>query len=433
MCPTQACAERTFRAERFLKARSWLDYATEFEKDNKRCDLLRSIIREHYYGTADQRWLRTDSAQSAINYEGVIRYTNACRWVLPWVHRCCNLSGARIIDIGAGTGATTVAFAHLAAFVSGYEIEEKSVAAANKRFAAMGVENCCIHLVSPEDQLDVVKRKHPDGSDFVLLFAVLEHLTQEERIIYLSTIWHEILRPGGYLVVVDTPNRLAYFDAHTSEMPFFHILPPHLALNYFCRSPRAEFVSGMREVIQAREDAVIALHRWGLGASFHEFEIAFGVESLEGLIVANGFEWEMTNWFPPKLEDKLLVTYFVEKELTQDVGFSRSVLNFIFKKPDGGLAIARPLINKEYLSMLIQSFGLDPRLLQRFGLSDGVQFKASEPMMASETGPADGSKRDAKEFWAMKTSTSWRMNAPLRFIAERTPGLRRIVRGLARS
>jgi hypothetical protein len=192
----------------------------------------------------------------------------------------------------------------------------------------------------------------------------------------------------------------------------------------------------MREAIQAREDAVIALHRWGLGASFHEFEIAFGVESLEGLIVANGFEWEMTNWFPPKLEDKLLVTYFIEKEMTQDIGFTRSVLNFIFKKPDGGPAITRPMVDKEYLSMLIQYFGLDPRLRQRFGLSDRGQFKASEPMMASENGPADGSRPDVKEFWgmkaeldAMKTSTSWRMTAPLRFIAERTLGLRRVFRG----
>ena len=85
---------------------------------------------------------------------------------------------------------------------------------------------------------------HPDGADMVLLFAVLEHLTQEERIRYLSFIWHEILRPGGYLIVVDTPNRLSYFDEHTSVMPFFHLLPPYLALRYFDRSPPFGICSG---------------------------------------------------------------------------------------------------------------------------------------------------------------------------------------------
>jgi hypothetical protein len=138
----------------------------------------------------------------------------------------------------------------------------------------------------------------------------------------------------------------------------------------------------------------------------------------------------MTNWFPPTLEDKLLVTYFVEKELTQDVGFARSVLNFIFKKPDGGLATARPLVNEEHLSMLIQSFGLDPRLLQRFGLSGRVQVKASETMTLPETGPAGGLRPNAKEFWAMKAeldamkrSASWRMTAPLWFAAKCMPDL----------
>src|SRR5215831_1128927 len=158
-----------------------LEYAAKFEEDREKCDLLRSIIRRHYYGTADPQWLSTESARSAINYEGVTRYTSACRWVVPWVHRHCNLHGAKIIDIGAGTGATTAAFAHLAAFVSGYEIEPKSIAAANKRFEVMDIDNCYVHLVNPQELLNTIKRKHPDGSDFVLLFAVLEHLTQEER------------------------------------------------------------------------------------------------------------------------------------------------------------------------------------------------------------------------------------------------------------
>ena len=290
-----------------------LDYAADFERDVAKCNELREVILRHYYTNAAPEWLRSESGRSSVNYEAVVRYANACRWVVPWVDKYCCLEGAKMIDIGAGTGATAAAFSSAVANISGFEIEEKSVNAARERFAIMGIDNCKIHLVRPENQLNIIREMHPDGADMVLLFAVLEHLTQEERIRYLSFIWHEILRPGGYLIVVDTPNRLSYFDEHTSVMPFFHLLPPYLALRYFDRSPRLEFVAGIQDVIQASEDATMALHRWGLGASFHEFEIAFDMTSLESLVIANGFEWEMTNWFPPKLEDKLLVTYFIEK------------------------------------------------------------------------------------------------------------------------
>src|SRR5215469_1209157 len=347
-----------------------LEYAAKFEEDREKCDLLKSIIQRHYYGTADPQWLTTESARSTITNDAVTRYTNACRWAVPWVHRHCNLSGKKILDIGAGTGPTTAAFAHLADFVWGYEIEPKSVTTAAERFTALGLDNCCVRLVNSLDLLETVRHQHSDSADLVLLYALLEHLTQEERIVYLSTIWHQILRPGGHLVVVDTPNRLCYFDSHTSEMPFFHLLSPHLALQYFGRSPRAEFVCGMRDVMKTSEDAVTALHRWGLGASFHEFEIAFETDSLDGLIVANGFEPEMINWFPPRLEDKLLVTYFIEKELQQNIGFARSVLNFIFKKPDGAGAVARPFGDKSHISTLIDYFGLDQRLYGKLLLTE---------------------------------------------------------------
>jgi S-adenosylmethionine-dependent methyltransferase len=379
-----------------------LEYAAKFEEDREKCDLLRSIIRRHYYGTADPQWLGTESARSTITNDAVTRYTTACRWVVPWVHRHCNLNGAKILDIGAGTGPTTAAFAHLADFVWGYEIEPKHVTVAAERFAALGLDNCYVRFVNALDLLETVRRQHSDDVDLVLLYAVLEHLTPEERIKYLSTIWHEILRPGGHLVVVDTPNRLSYFDAHTSEMPFFHLLSPHLALQYFGRSPRAEFVSGMRDVMKTSEDPVTALHRWGLGASFHEFEIAFETDSLDGLIVANGFEPEMINWFPPILEDRLLVTYFIEKELQQNIGFARSVLNFIFKKPDEAGAIARPFGDKSHISTVINYFGLDQRLYGKLLPSDpGRELEQENLTLRAELD-------------ALRASSSWRITAPVR-------------------
>lgn len=345
--------------------KSGIEYAASFEADTRITGKLRDIIARHYYEHADPAWLASDIGIQSLNYEAVLRYTNACRWVVPWVQKHCDLTGAEIIDIGAGTGATMAAFAHVAKRVIGYEIEPKSVNASAERFAAMDTPNCAIKLVSPSEQLDIIKRDNPDGASFVMLFAVLEHLTQEERYFYLSTIWNEILRPGGYFIVVDTPNRFALLDSHTSEMPFFHLLPPYLALKYFERSPRAAFVDGMRQIVASGEDAVTGLHRWGLGASFHDFEVAFGVPSLEGLIVANGFEWEMTNWFAPSFEDQALVKYFFDREIPQDIGFARTVLNLIFRKPDGKDGKAYPRVPKEHLAVLVSYHDLDSRLIER--------------------------------------------------------------------
>lgn len=344
-----------------------LAYAAAFEADETATARLRQLIADIYHSGATKEWLASETGKDATQYEAVSRYTSACRWVVPWALKYCPLAGADVIDIGCGTGATMTAFSHVANRIVGYEIEEKSVTAAHRRFAIMGCSNCEATLVTPDQQLDLIRAEHPNGAQFVLLFAVLEHLTQEERQHYLSTVWRDILRPGGYLIVVDTPNRLAYFDAHTSHLPFFHLLPPELGLRYFNRSPRAEFVNGMRDYIGGTADPAIGLHRWGLGPSYHDFEIAFDVASLDGLIVANGFEWEMTNWFPPGIDDQTLIHYFIERGVDKDIGFARCVLNLIFRKPGYDGATARPSIGQDHLQVLVDYHHLDPRLLSRFG------------------------------------------------------------------
>lgn len=339
-----------------------LEYAELVERNDKLTGGLRDIVARHYYAQASPDWLVSPVGSKALQYEGVDRYLNACRWVVPWVRRYCPLDGAVVIDIGSGTGATQVAFAESAARVVGYEIEAKSVAAALERFQLMGTRNAEIHLVKPEEQLAVIKHNHPSGVQFVLLFAVVEHLTQRERQEYLSTIWREILQPGGFLIVVDTPNRLGLFDFHTSHLPFFHLLPEELALRYFHRSPRAEFVNGMAQASAAGAEE--ALHRWGIGASFHDFEVAFDVDTLDGLIVASGYEWEIINWFPPGLDDKVMIKYFLDRGVDRDLGFAKAVLNLIFRKPVTAERTSFPAVPRAHLENICDHHDLDRRIIE---------------------------------------------------------------------
>jgi hypothetical protein len=80
-----------------------------------------------------------------------------------------------------------------------------------------------------------------------------------------------MLPAGGHLVIVETPNRLWYYDGHTSMLPFFHWLPDELAFQYAKRSPRENFRELYTEFTPESE-----LHflRQGRGASFHEFDLA---------------------------------------------------------------------------------------------------------------------------------------------------------------
>jgi S-adenosylmethionine-dependent methyltransferase len=95
-------------------------------------------------------------------------------------------------------------------------------------------------------------------------------MTIAERITSLRKTW-EMLPAGGLLVIVETPNRLWYFDGHTSILPFFHWLPNELAFKYSCFSPRGAFREFYRDYNTSSKEKFL---RRGRGVSFHELDLA---------------------------------------------------------------------------------------------------------------------------------------------------------------
>ena len=81
-------------------------------------------------------------------------------------------------------------------------------------------ERCRIHGVTVDIREANAKQLLGFGPmDAVLYFAALEHMTQEERLQSLAEAW-SILPAGGLLAIIETPNRLWFFDHHTSRLPF---------------------------------------------------------------------------------------------------------------------------------------------------------------------------------------------------------------------
>ncbi len=279
----------------------------------------------------DQEFLKTDAGKRGRSEVVTGRFEAALRFTVPWLSERIDLASSRIVEIGCGSGSSTAAMALHAKSVHGFDIDEKSVRAAEARCRAYGLSNVKVNAVPAEGMLASVVSQAKEA-DVFLLYAVLEHLTPSERLETLSTLW-QALPPGGHLVIVETPNRLTWVDRHTSELEFYHLLPDEIAFRYLDRVPRFAFRDSMRgPLAEGREAASLARIRWGLGASYHELLVSID-EPLEDIVVADGLEREMTDFFPVELDERHLVRFFLDQPVRQPMGFARGVLNLILRKP----------------------------------------------------------------------------------------------------
>jgi 2-polyprenyl-3-methyl-5-hydroxy-6-metoxy-1,4-benzoquinol methylase len=300
---------------------------------------LRKALRDTHFQMWNESYFETEAYQRDLRDHVDGRYDLCRRIFVPWLQRAIDLTGKHMVEIGCGTGSSTAAIAPHLSSLHAYDILERSIDAARLRFDIMGLGSKATwrviqpHTLLQQMRADVTGEGGPGSTDIVLLYAVLEHQPVEERIETLRTSW-ELLRPGGVLVVTDTPNRLCYYDWHTADLPFFHMLPDRLAIPYTQKSPRAEIWPWLSERIQngGWSSAIDALNRpWGRGASYHEFELALG--DLTNLVVVDGWATEMADHLGMTLEEELLVRYWKEKPVNVPIGFARRSLDIILKKP----------------------------------------------------------------------------------------------------
>ena len=209
--------------------------------------------------------------------------------ITHWLDDASTLQGKRILEIGCGTGSSTVSLAEQGARVTGIDIDEGALVVAQDRAKTYGIEAEFRVLNANEigDAFDA------DAFDVVMFFAALEHLTLAERLISLQAAW-EMLPAGGLLVILRTPNRLWYFDSHTSRLNFFHWLPDELAFQYSRFSPEENFHELYREYNAESGEHFL---RRGRGVSFHELEMVIGpvqdLKVVSSLSTFEGFRYKL--------------------------------------------------------------------------------------------------------------------------------------------
>jgi 2-polyprenyl-3-methyl-5-hydroxy-6-metoxy-1,4-benzoquinol methylase len=234
-----------------------------------------SLARNYYQGWRHPENYTADGYRADLHNHLLGRIEKDRRLVVPWLNAARPLQGMRILEVGAGTGSSTVALAEQGAHVVGIDIDEGALAVAADRLGAYGVEADLRFM----NVIDAARTFASNPPDMIVFFACLEHMTLQERLEALPAMW-SLLRSDGLLVIVETPNRLWYTDPHTSRLPYFHWLPDELALLYSRFSPREVFKDRYREPTpKALEDFA----RQGRGVSYHELDLTMG--PVEGLKV----------------------------------------------------------------------------------------------------------------------------------------------------
>ena len=202
-------------------------------------------------------------------------------WVMPWIETAIPaLPQKTVLEVGCGNGTSTVPIALKARHVHAFDIDAKSLEVARKRCAALNVANVSIFQRDTGWINDYARDWRTicgDEVDVIYAYALLEHLMPLERITFLEAAWRH-LPVGGHLIIVECPNRLFWFDWHSSQMPFADTLPAELAFLYNGISKRAGIWSSVKA--QSPGDVAMCdrekLYRWGRGASYHEFLLALG-------------------------------------------------------------------------------------------------------------------------------------------------------------
>lgn len=291
-------------------------------------DRLRRAVTSDW----DPDFVSSPESDTAIEDVVFRRHDNTVRFVVPWVDSVRPLASSKVLDFGSGCGSSALAFSRLAREIEGFEIHEPSVEAFRERMEMFGCSNANVSLQSPEDILEAaLDRVEPQTT--VLFLAVIEHLTESERLEYLARFWKK-LTPGDVLVIAETPNYYAYFDGHTFSLPFAHMIPDEYFERWLESQPEElRFRNELLGLFKVDPDqAFERRRRLGIGVSHHVFELAFETD-LRELVIADGFSEEIVNWFPISSDDGSLLRSFRDYEIELPIGFARSVMAFVFRKP----------------------------------------------------------------------------------------------------
>lgn len=256
--------------------------------------VLFECLRKHYfvgerlesYDYDFSIFSRTDVGREAIEDLMRRRLQTFRSKAIPWMNSLGGLSGKTVLEIGCGTGSATVALSEQGALVTAIDEDAGSLSVAKERAVLHQTQANFINANSS----DAFAHYSHSSFDIVAFFAVLEHMTLDERLVAIRESW-SLVKPGGLLVLIETPNRLWLEDSHTAMEDFYWWLPDDLAMLWSVRSSRMMFANSFTKdhLSENMAERQVRFSRWGRGVSYHEFCLALDCKP-EELPVASAME-----------------------------------------------------------------------------------------------------------------------------------------------
>lgn len=270
------------------------------------------------------------------------RHALAFEVFVPWIEKVRSLQGASVLEFGSGMGAAATAWARAGANVTGVDIDSPDTDEAISRAERLGLTN--VEFVNGEfEYIKGLVASKAKTIDVFMLYAVLEHMTPEERLSTLE-LARDIIAPGGIIVVAESPNRHLWLDEHTATIPFFDQLPDAYAKRLAGTVPRQDIADNLREAFKhSPEHGSLTRSRLGRGIGHQEFEYVFG--ALGPITMHCNWEPEIMLRSQGVTREQIALSRFMARNCPSlPPSFSRYYLDFILK-PDGGRAYpyVRPL------------------------------------------------------------------------------------------
>jgi S-adenosylmethionine-dependent methyltransferase len=212
--------------------------------------------------------------------------------------------------------------------VTAIDIDDNSLLVAKERCKIYNGNVEFINLNATQIKENV----RPGHFDLIIFYASLEHMTHEERIKSIGDAWNMLLA-DNLLWIMDTLNRLWYYDSHTSLLSFYYWLSDNLAFEYSQFSPGENFNNLYREY---SEEAIFHFLRRGRDISFHEFELS--MDPVERLNIVGSMSISHRKCNPMRwLKWRFSFQYRYESMLHKirpDIhrGFYQPLLDLIIKK-----------------------------------------------------------------------------------------------------
>jgi SAM-dependent methyltransferase len=138
----------------------------------------------------------------------------------------------RVLEVGCSFGHNTEYLNEqgLVAEIHTFDVDPAFVAMTRAKVDELGLQK--VHQVLHLTNEETTHLPFTDGDfDVVIAIGVIEHLAPRGRHRHVDE-YYRVLAPGGYIAVLDTPNRGFPLETHSVGLPGIQWLPPRLAFGY---------------------------------------------------------------------------------------------------------------------------------------------------------------------------------------------------------